>query len=366
MGVIFTRLLYARVDNKKTQSVNKEYFKGLNFLLNEETDKAIEVFIKALEVDSETVELHLALGGLFRRKGQVDRATRIHQNLIARPTLTDDQRMQAVHELACDYHKAGWLDRAENLFLELQESEIYRALAITGLCRIYEQEKEWQKAIDVLQLHKRELRVQVSKEVAHYQCELAEDAINSYEFLEAKKYLKQAKAVNPSVGRTLLLVGDLEFAEGKYSESRVTWAKLAKTHPKMAELIVDRTINSYLQSKSEQGLGEYLLGVSAIPRDQSAFLLWQESLVRLFGLEQAATIIFEKSLAEGLSAPLAEFLTQTVEQELFSNSQKQVLLKKMLDRAKTRKIEYTCRGCGFDTKSMYWFCPNCGRWESFE
>lgn len=366
MGLILTRWLYSRLDGNKSQSVNKEYFKGLNFLLNEETDKAIEVFIKALEVDSETVELHLALGGLFRRKGQVDRATRIHQNLIARPTLTDDQRMQAVHELACDYHKAGWLDRAENLFLELQESEIYRPLAINGLCRIYEQEKEWQKAIDVLRLHKREQRAQVSKEVAHYQCELAEVAINSKEFLAAKKYLKQAKAVNPNVGRTLLLIGDLEFAEGKYSQSRVTWEKLSKIHPKMAELIVARTINSYLQSGNEQGLEGYLLGVSVIPREQSAFSLWQDSLVRLFGLEKAATIIFEKSLTEGLSAPLAEFLNQIVEQELFSHSQKQVLLKKMLGRAKTRKIEYTCRGCGFDTKSMYWFCPNCGRWESFE
>ncbi len=104
------------------EAVNKEYFKGLNFLLNEEPDKAIEVFIKALEVDTETVELHLALGGLFRRKGQVDRATRIHQNLIARPSLTEEQRLQAIYELAQDYYKAGLLDRAEDLFSELKDS----------------------------------------------------------------------------------------------------------------------------------------------------------------------------------------------------------------------------------------------------
>ena len=108
------------------------------------------MFIQALEVDDETVELHLALGGLFRRRGQVDRATRLHQNLIARPSLNDEQRSLAVLELALDYHKAGWLDRAENLFKELLDKNAFKTKAIEGLCRIYEQEKEWQKAIGIL------------------------------------------------------------------------------------------------------------------------------------------------------------------------------------------------------------------------
>lgn len=366
MGLLLTRWLYSHYGSNKSQSVNKEYFKGLNFLLNEETDKAIEVFIKALEVDSETVELHLALGGLFRRKGQVDRATRIHQNLIARPSLTDDQRMQAVHELACDYHKAGWLDRAENLFLELKESEIYQPLAIVGLCRIYEQEKEWQKAIDVLRLHKREQRTLVSKQVSHYFCELAENAIEANDFVAAKNYLKQARNQDPDVGRSFLLVGDLEFAQNKFTQARSTWSELALSHPKLSELIVAKIIKSYLKSDKQEGLKDYLLSVSAIPRDASAFKLWQESLAKILGDKQAAVIILEKSLNQGLSAPLAEYLHESNEQGYFSETQRQILLKKMLGRAKTRKIEYTCTGCGFDTKAMYWFCPNCGRWESFE
>lgn len=366
LGLLLSRWLYTRVGTKKSQTVNKEYFKGLNFLLNEETDKAIEVFIKALEVDSETVELHLALGGLFRRKGQVDRATRIHQNLIARPNLTDDQRMQAVHELACDYHKAGWLDRAENLFLELKESETYRPLAIAGLCRIYEQEKEWQKAVDILRLHKRDQRLHVSKQVAHYYCELAENAIEEHDFQAAQNYLKQARNENLSVGRSFLLSGELEFAEKKFSQARNTWSKLSQSHPKLAELIVAKIIESYLKSDSKSGLEEYLLSVPAIPRKRSAFILWQETLLKIFGSDKAAEIIFEKSLDQDFSAPLAEYLYVSVEQGLFNEEQRQILLKKMLSRAKEQKIEYTCVGCGFDTVSMYWFCPNCGQWESFK
>jgi len=341
LGAIGSRWLYFRLGFGKQQTVNKEYFKGLNFLLNEEPDKAIEVFIKALEVDSETVELHLALGGLFRRKGQVDRATRIHQNLIARPSLTDDQRMQAIHELANDYYKAGWLDRAENLFSELKDSAAYRVLAIRGLVRIYEQEKEWQKAIDVLKLLKRSERSDVSKQVAHYYCELAE------------------------LSTSLLLRGDLRSAEGDHAGARDLWLQLASKHPNYAEQIVTRMINSFAASGDASELKSYLLTQSAVPRSAEAFGLWQESIKGLLGEADAIAHILGASEHDGMSASLANYLCDALGRNMLDDSRRTDLLIKMLGRAKTKKIEYTCVGCGFDTKAMYWFCPNCGRWESF-
>ena len=132
-GIQLARWLNRRSALHAERKISEEYFRGLNYLLNEEPDKAIEVFIKAIEVDSETVELHLALGGLFRRKGQIDRATRVHQNLIARPHLSDQHRVQAIYELAQDYDHAGLLDRAENLYTELMDSPQYRSLALEGL-----------------------------------------------------------------------------------------------------------------------------------------------------------------------------------------------------------------------------------------
>ena len=365
LGAFVSRWVARRFNSNKNQSVNKEYFKGLNFLLNEETDKAIEVFIKALEVDSETVELHLALGGLFRRKGQVDRATRIHQNLIARPSLTDDQRMQAVHELANDYYKAGWLDRAENLFLELNESDIYRSLAITGLCKIYEQEKEWQRAIDVLKQHKRAERQQVSNQIAHYYCELAESAIEANDFDVARTHLRHARTEDSDVARTLLLRGDLSFAEGEYKQARKMWRRLSQTHPKLIELLVAKMIRSYQLSKDEVGLKRYVTGVSAIPKDSSSFELWRESLYQFLGEEGAIEHIFMLSETEVMSSRLAKFLFQHIESGKLNSDRRGALLKKLLSHAKQRDIEYKCVGCGFDTKAMYWFCPNCGRWDSF-
>lgn len=365
LGVLGTRYLYARFSLGRKQKVNPDYFKGLNFLLNEETDKAIEVFIKALEVDSETVELHLALGGLFRRKGQVDRATRIHQNLIARATLSDDQRMQAVHELAQDYYKAGWLDRAENLFHELKESDNYRSLALNGLCRIYQQEKEWQQAINVLRQHPRSNRQDYSTQVAHYFCELAESAIQNDSFDEARKALQSARAESASVARVDLLRGELNFAEGEYVRAITCWESLIESHPNLAQLVVANMIQCYQRLGNKKGLENYLLRLSAIPKEQEAFELWKSSLNEVLGETAAHDYIFSQVEQQGLSAPVANYLFQSFTSDQLKAEFRDTLLHDLLNRAKNRKIEYTCSGCGFDTRAMYWFCPNCGEWESF-
>lgn len=364
LGVVVTRWWFSR-RNKGESQVNQEYFKGLNFLLNEEPDKAIEVFIKALEVDSETVELHLALGGLFRRKGQVDRATRIHQNLIARPSLTDDQRMQSVYELAQDYYKAGLLDRAENLFLELKDSVSYRRQAIDGLCCIYQQEKEWSSAIGVLNSHRRAIRPGYSKQVSHYWCEMAELAIKKQEYDDARKYLRSSLSEDRTTIRAVLLRGELAYQQQDYSKAISLWRNTAIDQPGLSELVVDKIISSYKTLGDKKSLIKYLANEASIPKRKSAFVLWSETLIDLFGTEDAIERILQQVGDEGLSAPVANFLYElTFEKKIIIDSKDELLID-LLNRARSKNIEYTCVGCGFDTKSMYWYCPNCGQWESF-
>jgi len=365
LGVLVTRWLLKKLGFRPRQEVNSEYYKGLNFLLNEETDKAIEVFIKAIEVDSETVELHLALGGLFRRKGQVDRATRIHQNLVARPSLTEDQRMQAVYELAQDYYKAGWLDRAENLFKELMSSDAYRALAIDGLCQIYQQEKEWQQAINVLRKHKRKQRNDYAKQVAHFYCELAESALINEDFERARKYLSQARSEDQTIARVRLLLGDLNYQEGNLSKAIACWQRLIAKHPRLAQLVVEKMVVCYREMGDQVGLRKYLLDESALPKDQKSFDVWRSALVELLGEEQTISHIFSQVEEQGLSGPASSFLSESIDNQSLSAEFRATLLSNLLARAKERKIEYTCVGCGFDTRAMHWFCPNCGEWESF-
>src|SRR3990167_1046957 len=152
----------------------RDYLVGLNFLLNEETDKAVDVFIKMLEVDSDTVETHLAVGKLFRRRGEVDRAIRIHQNLIARPQLEKNYREQSLFELGQDYLSAGMLDRAERVFLELVNAKSHAAQALKILIDIYQQERDWLNAIDMAERYESATRQNMQPVIAHYYCELAD------------------------------------------------------------------------------------------------------------------------------------------------------------------------------------------------
>lgn len=349
----------------KAQKVNQDYFKGLNFVLNEEPDKAIEVFMKALEVDSETVELHLALGGLFRRKGQVDRATRIHQNLIARPNLTDNQRLSAIFELAQDYYKAGLLDRAESLYKELKESQAYRGRAINGLCSVYSQEKEWFSAIEVLHEHKRADRPEYAQSLAHFWCELATSAIKAQEFEQADNYLSSALGEDQDSIRPILLRGELAYQQGLYSKAIEFWHRVAETKPSLSELIVEKMLLSYQALNDKAGLKRYLLDQASVPKSAKAFHLWQATLSNMLGDDESLEHIFAQVLKEGLSGPVASFLHKSADTSGFRSEQANALLKDLLDHAKSKKVEYTCAKCGFETRAMYWHCQNCGAWESF-
>ncbi|MCR4301001.1 MAG: lipopolysaccharide assembly protein LapB, partial [Sulfuricaulis sp.] len=220
----------ARLEQKRRarQSLDlpSAYFKGLNFLLNEQHDKAIEVFIRVLEVNSETVETHLALGNLFRRRGEVERAIRIHQNLIARPTLDKEQRSQALLELAQDYHKAGLFDRAENLFLELAEIRVHSEQALRVLLHIYQQEKEWEKAISIVQRLARLSGKNMNSMIAHFYCERAELDLSRQNDSSAREHLKQALAVDDKCVRASILLGDIAAQEGDLRGAIERWQRI--------------------------------------------------------------------------------------------------------------------------------------------
>ena len=198
------------------QGLSSDYFSGLNFLLNEQPDKAIDVIIKMLEVNTDTVETYLALGNLFRRRGESDRAIRIHQNLIARPTLNKEQRTQALFELGKDYMRAGFLGRAENIFLELVDDKKHRELALKNLLDIYQQEKDWNKAMAPARKLEGVSSKKMTVEIAQYCCELAEIAMKSTDYKGAMKLLKKALGHDKNCARASLLISQIEKRNGNY------------------------------------------------------------------------------------------------------------------------------------------------------
>ena len=194
--------------------LNSEYLKGLNFLLNDQNDQALEHFIRLVRVDDQTIETHFALGSLFRRRGEVDRAIRVHQNIIARPNLARDQRDQALFALARDYLHAGLLDRAENLFAQLAEDSAYRNQALQRLCTIYEQEQEWGYAVVAARQLESAKQADVAARLSNYYCELAQQALNRGDIAAARDNVRQSQAKRKRLTRGAILRGEIALEEG--------------------------------------------------------------------------------------------------------------------------------------------------------
>jgi lipopolysaccharide biosynthesis regulator YciM len=251
------------------------------------------------------------------------------------------------------------------LFLELKDSQSYREASLEGLCSIYQQEKEWAKAIEVSRMHKRSSRSQYSQRIAHYWCELAEQSIANKQFDDARKYLRSALSEDRAAARAVLLNGELSFQKKNYQKALSLWLSLSVNNPSLAAIVVEKIILCYRELDDSAELKEYLLHVASIPKDEKAFDLWRGSMIEEFGDSATLEQLLEQARREGISGPVADYLYCTTENDTFSSKQKSLLLQDMLGRAKIRKIEYTCSGCGFDTKAMHWFCVNCGEWDSF-
>jgi lipopolysaccharide biosynthesis regulator YciM len=350
-------------DAEAPQPLNIDYLKGLNFLLNEQTDQALEVFLKMVRVDDKTIETHFALGSLFRRRGEVDRAIRIHQNIIARPDLAAEQRDQALVSLAKDYLRAGLLDRAENLFVRLSEGSRYQVEALEQLCRIYEQEKEWQMAIEAGQKLEVLSGESLALQISHYYCELAEKSVRSSDFSAARAFVKKAQSGRPRTQRGALIRARIAR---ETSDS--------KTALRLYHRIVDG--NSYLITESLPALVEVYECEGTIDQldkvlrahlEKNPALRTDIAYTAIVNDVGGIGIIDECVEGYMLSEPtLTEFIDlQTVNEA--SGTDRQNALNKVrsaLSKLASTIPRYQCKECGFSSQMLLWQCPSCRDWET--
>jgi lipopolysaccharide biosynthesis regulator YciM len=351
---------------RRTFDLPSAYFKGLNFLLNEQPDKAIEVFIRVLEVNSETVETHLALGNLFRRRGEVERAIRIHQNLIARPTLDRDQRSQALLELGQDYLKAGLFDRAENLFLELAEIRVYSEQALKLLLHIYQQEKEWEKAITVTRKLARVSGKPMDEVIAQFYCELADQDYARKNYVAARERLKQALQADDKCVRASMLLGDIDAQEGKYRRAIDSWRRIEEQDVHYLGEVAGRIADGFKKLNDEEGLYDYFRTALERHGGVSLALTFADVISSREGVETA-----EKFVVNWLRrSPNVHGLHKLLELNLFRapNSARNdlMLLKGIIEELRAQHLGYACSQCGFRGKSLHWLCPSCNRWNTIK
>ncbi len=362
----FVARLDVRRQAAKSFDLPSAYFKGLNFLLNEQPDKAIEIFIQVLEVNSETVETHLALGNLFRRRGEVERAIRIHQNLIARPTLNREQRTHALLELGQDYFKAGLFDRAENLFLELAEVRAHSEQALRLLLNIYQQEKEWDKAIQTGRKLARASGKRMEDVIAQYYCELAEQAVAKQNVPAARDYLRQALAADGNCVRASIVLGDLEAREEKYREAIEAWQQVEDQDAHYFGEVAGRIADGYRRLNDEQGLYEFFNGALKRHAAVAITLTFADIVKRRDGAKAAEKFIVESLRRQPNVHGLHHLIEINLEQAQGTAKADLMLLKGIIEELRQQHQGYACEQCGFKGRALHWLCPSCSRWNSIK
>lgn len=354
------------VEHRDSRAKSNQYFRGLNYLLDDKLDQAVEVISKIHEVNRETAEIHLALGNLFRRRGEVDRAIHIHHHLISEKKLTFQQRSRARRELGEDYMRAGLLDRAEVLFQELIEQPGNSSFALTRLIDIYQQEKDWQKAIYYCDYLERKKGVSKKVEAAHYCCELAEESMHRNNAAEAWDFLRQALARDLSCVRANILQGRLAMTEGDYPFAIAAFQSVERQGQCYLTEVIDALGQCYALLGRQGEWVDYLRRVQE--REHSGYLTaaLAELLVQWEGEEAALRFLEDELRNHPTFLGLRCFVDLRLAQ---SDAAVRVDLDVLYQISKYRLKDinrYQCGNCGFIAKSLHWCCPSCNSWNSIK
>lgn len=360
--------LAARIDIKhllrESSTMPRSTLLGLNFLLNEQPDKAIDAFLEAVKVDPQTVELHFALGSLFRRRGEVDRAIRVHQILIEREDLTEDQRLQALDELGQDYLKAGLLDRAETIYQQLKGSA-RDDHALKSLLEIYQQEKSWRQAIEIAKLLPERSSHIWERAVAEFHCELATSELANSRFDEAHAQAEQALSYNRKCVRANVILGDIAVAQGRDAEALEYWRRIEMQEPSYLALVAERMMDAYRRTgREEQGIQLLRSYLEQHPTLDLLDAVFQWEMDKQ-GPDAAYALVRDELRRNPTLLGLDKLLEAALLTVAAERRHDLELVKGLIHGHTRRVARYRCDECGFKARQFYWRCPACGGWETY-
>ncbi|WP_371193039.1 lipopolysaccharide assembly protein LapB [Glaciecola sp. SC05] len=363
-GWVMGRNSLRRAQRKQSSILSNHYYKGLNFLLSDQADKAVDTFMKMISVNNDTVETHIAMGNFFRHRGELDRAIRVHQNLISRDEINKRQEALALVELGTDYLLAGFLERAEGVFIQLLEDEKHFNTAQSKLFSIYQVTKEWNKAVE---LASRSLKITPNDEfmyllLAHFYCEQALEQIQENDLDAAEKTLKKAIMVEGKEVRAWLELGKLAIQQENYAQAMdylaevpkrdLNWLSEAIPHLEICAGKIDAwdRLEKLLDPYWQKCASSYIAKVKIIARKGNTDDAI-ETLNRQ--LDQHPTMRGFESLLSLYQKALPDNRTQQ------SLGQMQSLIVKQIKQ----RPKYRCHSCGFSGRQLYWLCPSCKKWS---
>lgn len=345
--------------NREERNSPRAYYKGLNLLLNEQHDKAIDAFIEAVQQDPDTSDLHFALGNLFRRRGEFERAVRVHEHLLNRADLPRTERERAQHALAQDFMKAGLFDRAESAYLALDGTS-FDTEARLALLSLHERSRDWRAAADVAQKLEQRGTGSFAARISHYWCEIAVEAEARLQFDEVDTALRRAREASPQSARPLVLSGNRAARQGHHAEALALWGVLMVAHPAAFNLVASDYARSAVEIGDQVAATERLLA------------LWDHApttdlLDALALLDPDAQRRRHRLLTQLQGHPTLSAARALIVQDAsasFDAAETQAL-GEAIGRAAKPLHRYRCAACGFEAQHYFWQCPGCLNWDSY-
>ena len=357
LGWIASRL-DVRQWKREQRDSPKAYFKGLNLLLNEQQDKAIDAFIEAVQNDPDTSELHFALGNLFRRRGEFERAVRVHQHLLNRADLPAADRERAQHALAQDYMKAGLFDRAEQAYRAL-EGTPFDTEARLALLSLYERSRDWRAAVEVATHLEKAGAGSFDSRVAHYWCELALEADGRGQADEADAALQRARAAAPNAARPLVIEGERHAQAGRHAQAVQAWNDLRNRNPGAFSLVA----SAYAKSATATGHRDSALAALSSLQERSPSIDLLHAILLVDDAPEATDRRLTEHLVRQPSLAVAAEVLRTPVQRWTEPTLQ--ALRHAVDRAAKPLQRYRCAACGFEAQHYFWQCPGCLGWDSY-
>jgi len=349
---------------KKGNKLSRDYVKGLNFLLGEQPDKAVDHFIALLEVDKDTIETHLALGNLFRKRGEVERAIRIHQNLIARPSLTLEQRDLALLQLGKDFYQAGLFDRSEEIFIKLKESPEYQQVALENLLLIYQQLKEWNDAVTVTEsLHKLSKGGKKSQTLSYLYCSLADQLKTPEDDKQRIKLYQKALAIFPNCIRASIALADYYMLQDKPQKALQILQAIPELEIDFTEVVLDKLLSLHQQLGTEEELITYLYRIVSLGGGASAVIMLSKLIAKYRSVDKAQAFMLQELRRNPTMKGFNHLMTYHLQlAESASEKESLSLLHTLVSEQIALRPKYRCQKCGYSTQKLFWQCPSCKSW----
>ena len=356
-----------QAQRKQSSILSKHYYKGINFLLSDQPDKAVDTLIKMINLDSDTAETHIAMGNFFRHRGELDRAIRVHQNLVSKEEISDEQKQQALKELGKDYMLAGFLERAENAFLQLLDSEKHFLEAQHQLFNIYQTTKEWDRAIELAEkmMDCHGDSDELCNRISHFYCEQAALLIKDQAFEKAEKSLQKSIMANEHAVRPWLMLGQLAITQEQFSQAieylkqvpqrDVSW--LSEAIPLLetcAEALDDeKRLEEVLDTYWQQCATAYLSKVNLIAKRGDD--------------RQAAEVLLEQlkktPTMKGFKTLMSLYIDGEAEKQAIDSLK---MIKELVEEQIKQRPKYRCQSCGFSGRQIHWLCPSCKKWGAIK